>query len=196
MSDAANRILWSLVGLVLLAMGGVGLSFGLGAWGASAAHAHIVTSTLVGRWRQGGDASYAVAGAIGFILVLLGLGLARSQLRRSGGPRLTDFRVGGPSGADAQARGRTMVRATSLSHAVEADLERIDGVERALVGLYGTPDHLELRARLDVSDSSDLDAIARSVDGSLGRLHTTAGLRPRAVDVTVAMVGNGPGRVR
>ncbi|MDA8358297.1 MAG: hypothetical protein M0Z95_18860 [Actinomycetota bacterium] len=197
MSDRANRILWVFVAVVLMAAGGVGLSFSLGAWGTSAAHADIITSTEVRWWREGSWMSFASAAFIGLVVFALGGVLVRSQLTRNEGrSRLDDFNLDRANSPDPTRRGRTIVRAASLSHALEGDLERIPGVERALVGLFGTPLDAEVRARLRVDDNVDFGRVAEQVRDCLARLHRTTQVSPSDVDLTVTLVKADSARVQ
>lgn len=218
MSDRGNRALLTLVALVLVIGGGGGLAFSLGALGSTSAHADIITSTVVHQWHRGGAISFAVASAIGLVLLLVGLSLAVSELSRDAGrSRLDDFTVAanpattssptsmasgaggdGGTGRDPSDRrgegpgrrapGFTLVRASSLAHALEADLGNIDGVQGALVRLLGEPGLLELRARLDVADDASLTSLTFLARGCLQRLETTSGLHPGAIDLTVSLV--------
>ncbi len=200
MSDRANRVLWTLVALVLVIGGGGGLAFSFGALGPSAAHADVITSHLVRQWHRGGTISFAVASAIGLVLVVAGLSLAAAELARdTGRSRLEDFTVTGRSAAGTPpadgARGFTLVRASCLGRALETDLARIDGVQGALVRLFGKPGRLDLRARLDVADDASLSSLATLARACLDRLEATSGLRPRAVDMTVTLVASNRPRV-
>ncbi|MGH9066275.1 MAG: hypothetical protein ACRD0J_01930 [Acidimicrobiales bacterium] len=192
MSDRANRALWIVLAVVLVAMGGVGLSFALGAWGAGAANADIVTGTLVGWWREGSWMSFAAAAFIGLSALLAGLALCASELSGNGGrSRLGDFSLSGglsPATGPGEDRGRTVVRAASLHHGLEADLRRIPGVEGALVSLFGTPEDLEVSARLRVDEATDLDKVVVSVHQAVERLGRLASVRPGDSDVTVSLV--------
>ncbi len=217
MSDRGNRVLLALVALVLVIAGGGGLAFSLGALGSRSAHADIITSTLVHQWHRGGAISFAVASAIGLVLVVVGLSLAVAELSRDAGrPRLDDFTVADNppttsisrddmasshsanhhgEGAGSWAPGFTLVRASSLAHALEADLGHIDGVRGALVRLLGKPGQLELRARLDVADDASLASLTSLARGCVQRLETTSGLHPDAIDVTVSLVASKNPRV-
>jgi hypothetical protein len=196
MTDRANRILWSIGAIILLLAGGLGLTVATGIFGRSSAHAHVVTSTLARHWRAGGAASFAVASFLGLVIAFGGLWLARRQLARNEGrSRLEDLVVHAPTTDDGRSQGLTSVRAACLSHGLEADLERIPGVEKALIGLFEPSDAPEVRARLDVIDGLDLNALADSVGACLSRLERTASIRLEGVDVTVRLVDGALPRV-
>ncbi len=190
MTDSANRGLWLVVGLILMAMGGVGLSFSFGAWGEGAAHATIITHTVVRWWREGSWKSFAAAAFIGFAFLVLGLLLLwRELVPHQGRARLDDFVL--PPAGGVPSRGETVVRAASLSHGLEGDLESIPGVERALVGLFGTTEHLAVRARLRVLDTADLEEVSRRAAEAMARMARTASLRTEDAEVTVSLVASG-----
>lgn len=196
MTDRANRILWSIVAFILLLAGGLGLTVGTGTLGRSSAQAHVVTSTLVRHWRTWGAASFAVASFVGLVIAFGGLWLARRQLARNEGrSRLEDLVVHASTTDDGRRQGFTKVRAACLSHGLEGDLERIPGVERALIGLFEPSDAPEVRARIDVIDGLDLNALAHSVGACLTRFERTASIHLEAVDITVRLVDGALPRV-
>ncbi|HEY1635586.1 MAG TPA: hypothetical protein VGF64_12570 [Acidimicrobiales bacterium] len=175
--------------LILLVAGGLGLIVATGIFGRSSARAHVVTSTLARHWRTGGAASFAVASFLGLVIAFGGLWLARRQLARNEGrSRLEDLVVHAATTDDGRPQGLTSVRAACLSHGLEADLERIPGVARALIGLFEPTDAPEVRARLEVIDGLDLNALADSVGACLSRLERTASIHLEAVDITVRLV--------
>lgn len=217
MTDRGNRVLWVLVGLVLLAVGGAGLSVGLGAWGAGAP-TYLVDPIVVRWWRDGRWMSFASLAFIGLVLMLLGLKLAHAELRRRGRARLDDFDPSGPArlvpagleaaGLEAVAghrttsepgllsRGTTIVRAGPLNAALASDLRGIDGVRHAVVGLFGRPGELELRARLDIGDEVELAVLSANFEKVLERFTLTAGMSPSVVEVTLSVVAEVEDRVR
>lgn len=197
MSDRTNRVLLVLVSLVLIAMGGVGLSFSLGAWGQGAASAHVFTATLVRWWREGSWMSFAAASFTGLVFAVAGLVLAVYELGRRGGrPRLGDFDLlqATVPATDGQVRGRTTVRAAGLSRALQVDLSRLEGVDGARVDMFGRPGELEVLARLDVLDTADMAGVGAGVRSCLERLGATAGLPVARVDVVVTLVSGPPAR--
>ena len=74
-------------------------------------------------------------------------------------------------------------------------LERVRGVERANVGLFGSPYEPELRARLDVAADADLTQVRSNVSAALERLATTTGMPPRSADITLRLVERQQARV-
>ncbi|MGH9129369.1 MAG: hypothetical protein ACRDY2_10520 [Acidimicrobiales bacterium] len=193
MSDRVNRIGWVVVSLLLLAIGGLGLSLAEGAWGQASPRA-VVDPVVVRWWHDGGWKSFASVAFIGLVLLVLGLLLAWAELRRRGPAGLRDFEPlpwperSHESAEPEASRGSTTVRAAPLSRALEADMRLIDGVQHASVGIRGRPGELELRARLEVDDQTELAAVGNQLDEVLGRLALTAGFGADLVDVTVILV--------
>ena len=91
--------------------------------------------------------------------------------------------------------GRTVVRSPALAHSIEDDLERVGGVQRALVGLFGSPRQPELRAQLDVSGTADLRRVRERVTAALERLAATT-VPPRSATVTFRVVEGHTRRVQ
>jgi hypothetical protein len=121
----------------------------------------------------------------------------RAQLRRGGGRAQMgdlEYRATEPGRQNAD-RGRTTVRAAAISHSTEKALERVRGVERALVGLFGSPYAPELRARLDVDANTDLTQLRRNISAALERLAATTGMPPRSADITLRLVERQQARV-
>jgi hypothetical protein len=92
--------------------------------------------------------------------------------------------------------GRTGVRSPALAHSIEDDLERVGGVQRALVGLFGSPHQPELRAELDVSGTADLRRVRERVTAALERLAATTTVSPRSATVTFRVVEGHTRRVQ
>lgn len=222
MVDRANRILWTALAALLLGGGVVGLLASLGTWGRRIAEAPLLPTGAVqaaSMWNP-----FAVRAAVlvaGLLLAWLGWRLVSLQLRRGGGrSELSDLvlpAARGESGRDrpetpdwtssyegAAARGgtpgqagRTLVRGPAIAKAVERDLSRLPGVRKALVGLYGHRDDVELRTQLDIVDDIPVEQVRGGVQRSIDRFAGTTGMRPRELDVTLRIVSREPApRVR
>jgi hypothetical protein len=181
MSDRRNRLFMVAVALVLLVGGGLAVLQGAAVFGDQRSTAHIFSVTVVRWWREGGWMSFAVVGGIGGVAFVLGVVLVLRELRRNDGRDRTPevrFDVDG-------ARGETTLRAAALSHAVEADLERLANVRSAMVGLFGHAPSVELRMLIEVGDHIDVEGLPGQVDGVLRRFRRTSGLEPTPVRITV-----------
>jgi hypothetical protein len=198
--DRRNRVRLALLGLLLFAVGVAGLLAGAGVFEAPAADSAILSEDLVDRWNRFDRYdpwNLVVVGVVGLLLAWYGWRIVRAQFRRGGGRAPMgdlEYRAAEPGRQDA-GRGRTTVRAAAISRGAEATLERVRGVERAIVGLFGSPYEPELRARLDVDASADLTQVRSNVDAALERLATTTGMPPRSADITLRLVERQQARV-
>lgn len=190
--NTANRALWLVVGLILLAVGVLGTLASLGRLGVDR-DMPVLAPAAISRWRDWGGSAPAVTIAAGLVVALLGLLLLQAQLRRHGGPDLPDLLVA-PE-APAPEPGRTVVAATALDQALSRDLQAHRRVRRAAVHLIGKPQRPELRVRLAVTPDADLAELRTHLDHALLRLASTSGLRPDRGEVVVSMGGQHSGRV-
>jgi hypothetical protein len=183
----AHRVGWVLAAVLLMAIGGLGLALTQGAFGERREHTAIISHTLVRHWNQGGNTSFAVAGAIAAVVALLGLVLVVGALR---GPaaarraRLGDLR-------DSSGRGNTTIRVKGLRRAVEREMGRIDGVGHANVALVDRQAAIEVDTLIEVEQGADLAAVAQAVTKVVGRLGHTAG-RPTSDTGVMARLLTGP----
>ena len=195
--DRRNRIRFALLGLLLLAAGVAGLLAGADMFDAPAADSAILPDWLVARWDRYNPWNLVAVAIAALLLAWYGWRLMRAQLRRGGGRTQMgdlEYRATEPGRQDAN-RGRTTVRAAAISHSTEKALERVRGVERALVGLFGSPHEPELRARLDVNANTDLTQLRRNISAALEHLATTTGTPPRSADITLRLVERQQARV-
>jgi hypothetical protein len=195
--DRRNRVRLALLGLLLLVIGVAGLLVGADVFDAPAADSTILPEDLVARWDRYPPWNLVAVGVVALLLAWYGWRIVRAQFRRGGGRAPMgdlEYRAAEPGGEDA-GRGRTTVRAAAISRGTEATLERVRGVERAAVGLYGSPYEPELRARLDVDANADLTQVRHNVSAALERLATTTGMPPRSADITLRLVERQQARV-
>jgi len=197
MVDRRNRVRWALVGLVLLAAGVAGalIAYDLVPWVDS--DTPLLPDTVVQRWERAENWRLPVLAVAGLLLALYGWRVLAAQLRRGGGrTTVGDLELGGPPGDDRRPAGWTLVRGPALAHGVEDDLERVNGVQRALVGLFGSPQQPDLRAELDSSGAADLRRVREQVDRALDRLTDTTGHPPRSTTITFRLADGQVQRVR
>ena len=190
MIDRRNRQDLTLLGLVLMAAGGVSAAVGGGVFDDRRAHQAVFDRTVVRWWEEGGWESFAVVTAIGAALVIVGAVLVGRQLHRNDNRTRTPD-VGFPQDGT---RGETTLRSPALSHSLQADLETIPDVSKALVGLFGRYPTLEMRALITVGDTINLDGLPARVDEVLQRMKTTSGVRPETVRVTLRFKAAHPER--
>jgi hypothetical protein len=186
MIDRRNRLVLILLAVVLLA-GGVGaLLLGAGVFSQHRSKYSVVTHANLHRWDAYGAKAYAVAGAIGFVLFMLGYLLASREWQRNDGKKRAApiiFPI------KEQDRGQTTLNTPALSHALEGDLKTIPDVSGAMVGLFGAPPEIELRGVLDVTDQADLQELPKQFEQAMSRFARTVGFRPDPIQVTLRFRG-------
>lgn len=197
MVDRRNRLRWALIALLLLAAGVAGSLISFDRLPQVGADTPLLPDAAVARWRQAEDWRLAALAALGLLLALYGWRILAAQLRRGGGrTTMGDLELAATNSNDDRPGGRTVVRSPALAHSIEDDLERVGGVQRALVGLFGSPHQPELRAELDVSGTADLRRVRERVTAALERLAATTTVPPRSATVTFRVVEGRTRRVR
>lgn len=197
MVDRRNRLRWTLIALLLLAVGVAGSLISFDRLPQVGADTPLAPDAAVARWRQAEDWRLAALAALGLLLVLYGWRILAAQLRRGGGrTTMGDLELEATNSNGDRPGGRTVVRSPALAHSIEDDLERVGGVQRALVGLFGSPHQPELRAELDVSGTADLRRVRERVTAALERLAATTTVPPRSATVTFRVVEGRTRRVR
>jgi hypothetical protein len=182
MSDGRNRVVLTIVGLLLMVGGGLAACLGAGVFGTARSDQAVFDATLIRWWDEGGWKSFAVVTAIGAVAVVLGAALALSQIHRDDHRQRTPTVTFPPTEG---ARGETTLHSPALSHHLEADLEAIPEVHDARVGLFGRYPTIEMRAVVAVGDNIDLERLPAQVDAVLARMQTTTGTRPDPVQITI-----------
>jgi hypothetical protein len=210
MSHAAHRILWTVIGLLLTAIGGFGLAANLGYLPGTDVHAPLLWSGLLGLWRNTAPWGLVVVIAVGLLLGLLGLVLLRRVPPARLGGDIDELIVPYPTAADSAPVGRdafdperradrlglTRVRGVVLIEGLERDLARDPQVRRASVALVGYAPRPELRIQLYVDPCAQLAAVRDHVSVAVDRFATTSGLHPRRLDVTARIDAASRRRVR
>ncbi|SCF22074.1 hypothetical protein GA0074695_4476 [Micromonospora viridifaciens] len=178
MSNAAHRLLWTLLALLLVAAGGAASAVGLG-W-LPGGGAPLLGAGPVTWWRAGQPWS-ALAVAVGAVLLgLLGQRLLAAGLRVPG-------QLAGTLTHPGDGGGRTRVASAVLTGALERDLLRAPGVHRARVLLTGPVARPDVWVELHLDPSVGLGETRAEVDAAVRRFAATLGCRPAHLDVT-AMV--------
>ena len=185
-----NRVLWLVIGGLLLAAGVLGLLAGAGALPTVDRQWVVLTPELISAWNRNEALATTLAIVGGLLLALLGGLLLRAQLRRPGGARMGDLHLPQrpePAQAEPQVeRGTIEVASRALHNALERDLESDRQVRKAAVRLTGPTGHPRLLVRLAVTPDADLARLAGHVDQAVIRFTTTSGVEPDA-EVVVRM---------
>lgn len=197
--NRGNRVLWSVIGLVLLAAGVLGVLASQGWLPGVDPDQPILTSATIRRWNSWGNWALVGTIALAILLAVLGVLLFSRQLQRGAGVRLRDLlvRVPGqerpPAPSDATVAalppesGTTRVASNALHHALTHDLETDRHVRRAAVRITGKPAHPLLYVRFAATADADVAGLAHAFDQALARFAMTTGLRPEVADVIVTM---------
>ncbi|MGW3609948.1 hypothetical protein ACWD6N_08660 [Micromonospora sp. NPDC005163] len=192
MTDAAHRLLWTIVALLLVAGGSAALavSFGVlpGAFGVLPGPdpgAALLGAGLLSRWRLATPWTTLAAAVAGALLALTGHQLLAWELRRPGSA------VRGTLTHPGRRPGRTRLAADVLVHALERDLTGAPGVRRARVVLTGAPPRPDVWIRVDLTADTPTAGVREHVRAAVRRFATTAGCQPAHLDVTARVE---PGR--
>lgn len=195
-----NRILWLLIGLLLLAAGVVGLLAGTGTLSFVDKQRALLTPELIDAWNRNPALSTALTIVGGLILALLGGLLLRAQMRWRDEPPMRDLylppRVDSTETEPAPVeRGGTEVASRALQRALRRDFESDGQVRDATVRLTGPTEHPHLQVRLAVTPDVDMARLAGHVDRVVNRFATTSGVHPDLSEVVVRMPGRAVARV-
>ena len=148
-ADTANRIVLFLLGLLLVAVGGLGLALSLGAFEDWRANSPVLDEEVHTFPDEQPWFWWAVVGAA-LLLALLALWWLLSQLRTNRVSRIdrtTNFR-----------EGSTTLHAGALADAVEVEVEGISGVTSASARLHDRP-RLGLALTVGMTDTADIDKL-------------------------------------
>jgi hypothetical protein len=145
-----NRFGLLVVGLLLLAGGGLALARSLGAWGSRSDP--LLTPALRSYPQDHGWFWYAVA-AGGIVLALLGLAWLFAQLKSE--------RLRALSLSDSGESGTTRMPAAAVTAAVEQEAAALPGVTKAKARLLGTAAHPRLMLTVVYGTGADLAALRR-----------------------------------
>lgn len=181
-----NRVLWALVGLVLLAAGVLGTLISLGRFPWVRSSSAVLGPSAADRWRSAGAWAFVVTIAAGVVIALLGALVLKAQFRRRYRTTLPDL-----VSLDSDP-GRTRVGATTLDHALTLDLESHPRVRRVAAHLVGESQDPAVTLRLVVAPDANVDDLRNHVDRALDRFGHTAGLRPRLDTVEVKVLSGEP----
>ncbi|WP_328316793.1 alkaline shock response membrane anchor protein AmaP [Streptomyces sp. NBC_00388] len=191
MVKTVNRVLLTLAGLVLLALGGAVLAAGLHLsvpswWPWNGPHDVLLSTARRTKWR-GDSWWWPVVIAALAVIVLLALWWLLSQLRRS---RLSEVLVDSGDGDGARLRGR------ALENAMAADAESLHGVDGAAVRLTGRRTSPAARIGLRLAAHAEpVTALSGLTTGTLAHARESAGLDSFPAEVRLRAVKHRPRRV-
>ena len=156
-ADHINRAVLCLLGLILMAAGGVGLALSLGAFGAWRA-TYPVLPLMVSTSPDGRPWFWWAVGAVLFLIAVLALLWLLTQFKTDRTSRLD---------CTTNARdGYTKLHAGALTNAVEHDALGITGVTRATANVYRRRGQ-EVFLRVELADSADLGEVRSCLEGEV-----------------------------
>jgi hypothetical protein len=192
--DRFNRVLWAVIGLVLTAVGALGVAAGRGDLPGADPRSPLLPGRLLARWHSWGYWAWAALAVAGLVLAWVGWRLLRAELR-PGGRRSLPADLVLETRDDRETAGKISLNSPALAHATANALERHAAVDHALVRLLGDARHPELRARIDTAGDTDLRVVGEHLGRTVEQLTATSGLRPDPVEVTVRPGGETGSRV-
>ena len=156
-ADTANRIVLFLLGLLLVAAGGLGLALSLGAFGDSRATSPVLPENVRTFPAKETWFWWALAG-VALLIALLALMWLIAQLRTNRVSRLdltTDAR-----------EGYTTLLAGAVTHAVEDEVGGMPGVTGASARIH---DHRrqKLSLRVGMTDTTDIDELRTQLENGV-----------------------------
>jgi len=193
--NTANRVLWSIIGGVLVLAGVVGILASQGWLPGVDEHRLLFDPDAGDAWNRWGGWAPALAIAAGVILTVLGFWLLRAELRVHARPSLPDTDLRTPRRPDGVG-GRTQVDTAVLARAMRRDLQSDPAINTAHVRITGRPEHPEVSLRLEVAQGTDLHPVRNRVDRALDRLAATMPGAPTIDEVLVSSAGRGAPRRR
>jgi len=192
--NTKNRVLWSIIGGVLVLAGVVGILVSQGWLPGVDQHRLLFAPDAGDTWNRWGNWAPALAIAAGAIVALLGFWLLRAELRVHARPSMPDTDLRTPRRPDGVG-GRTQVDTSVLARAMRRDLQSDPAISSAHVRITGRPEHPEVSLRLEVARGTDLHPVREYVDRALDRLAATMPGAPTIDEVLVSSAGgNAPRR--
>ncbi|WP_144126537.1 hypothetical protein [Catellatospora sichuanensis] len=204
--NTGNRILWTVIGVLLTALGVAGVLAKLGRLPGTYQDSPLLWPGLVEQWRQWQPWTYLGVLVAGLIVAWLGSRLLRIQLRAHGRRHLPDLVFGRHNPhrlGDADDRspsddlyGTTQVRYRAIADCLERDLATTGRLQHADVMISGAADAPDMLLTLDTRPGADLNELRRHVQVALGRFTTTTGLTPAKVEISAGVHAGTPSRTR
>ncbi|MET7752468.1 hypothetical protein [Micromonospora sp. NPDC005367] len=177
MTNAAHRVLWTVVALLLVALGGVALALNLGGPPGGDPGGELLGAGPRHSWRLAAPWGALAAAAAGLLAAVSGLWLLLRELRGTGEDRRGTLVHPGP-------RGRTRLAAAALTRALERDLTGDPRIRRARVVLTGDPHRPDLWLRVEIVAGTRTAGLREHVSTAIRRYVDTADCRPAHLDVT------------
>ncbi|MDQ6772228.1 MAG: hypothetical protein M3024_04450 [Candidatus Dormibacteraeota bacterium] len=173
-----NRLLWSVIGLALFALGVAVIVTGLGALGSTLAHASPVAGAEA-HVNSPTNVELVELAIAGLVALVLGLVLLLAELRTGSPRRMTNLSYQSTPDQPTQA-GRTMVRSGGLENGLQRSLQTVPGVYSAQALLGGDPEQINLVIELQVEAHKRLSTLKAEVREAIELFRRTSGRQPSA----------------
>ncbi|GAA4862800.1 alkaline shock response membrane anchor protein AmaP [Actinomycetospora straminea] len=155
-SAGRDRVLTTLLGLVLVAAAVLTLLVSYGVFGTFRAQRPVIDPLLVSWIGTHATATRWIAIGVGVVLFVVGIAWVVRSLRPEPRPDVALSELPGE---------RLVVEHAAVADAVRHDAETIDGVSRARVRLVGTPQKPALRIALTLVEGTDVRDVWADLDG-------------------------------
>jgi len=176
--DRVNRSVLTLIGLLLLVGGGLGLARSYGAFGRHASTRQVISPQEY-RW-VGHNAGWfwpAVA-VVSLLLALYGLRWAIAQIR-------TD-RVGELELESGSTGGSTRLSTSAVGSAVSSEIEGYEGVSRATARFVASASEPSLQVTVGLENGADVGAVRQRIEGE-AVAHARQAVGEPALPVRIAL---------
>ncbi len=169
--DRVNRFVVTLLGLLLLGIGGYGLLRGAGALGEQQADDPLLTPGLERFVEENRQWFWAVVTGVSLLVALAAARWLKEQLTSS--PSLSSLAV-----ATGDGPGRSTLDTAAVSAAVTRDLEDDPDITSARVRVVPAGDAIGLDVRASVTDDGDVHAVRQRIETDVLERARTALGRP------------------
>lgn len=191
-ADRANRVLLALIGLIALALGVAGLLAAGGAFGGTFQHRRLLDNPFSRYFGENGSWLWPTIAAAAFVIMLLALiWLLRVLV---GGDRVGVITIPTVThdGSDAHVGGRTRLRPSALTQALNQEIETYHGVTAARARVLGDPLEPALAIEVTTSRRADVPYLVARIERE-ALAHARQALEkphlPVRLDITVTAKG-------
>lgn len=185
-ADRLNRLLLTILGLLALAVGTLGLIAGFGGFGQRLAHRRLFDNTASHYIGRNGDWIWILAAIVALIILILPLRWLYLLLFRT--DRADSVTVASPN-TEQQVGGQTVLMSTALSDAVAAEINSYRGVGAARARVLSDPGDPHLVVTVAIERGADVAALRNRIDHE-ALAHARAALDrpelPVQLDITIA----------
>lgn len=189
-ADRGNRAILTLIGLLLVIGGGLGVAVSYGAFGVSRGKRPVLTPDVRDFGHRNGGWFWPVIAIAAVILALLALRWLLAQL---GTDRVRELSLSPPPGGG----GSTTLQAGALTSALTDEVESYHGVRHASARLTRDPRNPDLILTVAVNERADLGALRKRIEEqAVAHARQATGLRSLPVRLQMQLTSGADRRVR